>query len=69
MYPPAHSHDRSRGTIVDRRQLAMYPVMFPIYIAEFEHKTEERTHRYQVIVDAHDSQVSFLKPHMAIVVS
>ena len=39
-------------------QLAMYPVMFPIYIAEFEHKTEERTHRYQVVVDAHDSQVS-----------
>jgi hypothetical protein len=36
------------------RQLAMYPVMFPIYIAEFEHKTEARTWSYQVIMDAHD---------------
>ena len=38
-------------------QLAMYPVMFPIYIAEFEHKTEARTWKYQVIMDAHDSTV------------
>jgi hypothetical protein len=35
----------------------MYPVMFPIYIAEFEHKTEARTWKYQVIMDAHDSTV------------
>jgi len=35
----------------------MYPVMFPIYIAEFEHKTEARTWKYQVVMDAHDSTV------------
>jgi hypothetical protein len=35
----------------------MYPVMFPIYIAEFEHKTEARTWNYQVVMDAHDGTV------------
>lgn len=39
-------------------QLAMYPIMFPIYIAEFEHKTEARTWKYQVVMDAHDEKVS-----------
>lgn len=37
----------------------MYPVMFPIYIAEFEHATEARTWKYQVVMDAHDERVSF----------
>jgi hypothetical protein len=36
----------------------MYPVMFPIYIADFEHKTEEGTRSYQIVMDAHEAKVS-----------
>jgi hypothetical protein len=38
--------------------VAAYPVMFPMYIAEFEHtRAEDEVRRYSVIMDAHDEKV------------
>jgi hypothetical protein len=45
------------------RQLACYPIMFPIYIAQFEHKAEDKTRSFTVVVDAHDENASAY-PHI-----
>lgn len=36
----------------------MYPLMFPIYVAEFEHTQNGKDRRYTMIMDAHDETVS-----------
>lgn len=39
-------------------QLAAYPIMFPIYLAEFEHTSKDEGRRsYTVVMDAHDPSV------------
>ncbi|OCF32211.1 hypothetical protein I316_06125 [Kwoniella heveanensis BCC8398] len=54
------SNTRWEGVIIDEKRfeeimLAAYPIMFPIYIAEFEHDLgDEGTRSFNVIMDAHD---------------
>ena len=36
----------------------MYPLMFPIYVAEFEHTSGDDIRRFNVVMDAHDEDVS-----------
>ncbi|WVR00360.1 hypothetical protein IAU59_007503 [Kwoniella sp. CBS 9459] len=54
------SGTRWEGVIIDEKRfeeimLAAYPIMFPIYIAEFEHDLgDEGKRSFNVIMDAHD---------------
>ncbi|WVR07790.1 hypothetical protein IAU60_004833 [Kwoniella sp. DSM 27419] len=54
------SSARWENVIVDEKDweetlLAAYPIMFPIYVAEFEHDLgEEGKRRFNVVMDAHD---------------
>lgn len=52
------------GVRIDERKwketmVAAYPIMFPLYVAEFAYVPEEgETRRYTVVMDAHDENVS-----------
>lgn len=40
-------------------QVACYPIMFPIYIAQFEHRQpDEETRSFTIVLDAHKKEVS-----------